>query len=106
MRSTALYYGIPDYNEYLKTALAKLTVDDVNAAIRKHIRAENIQIVGVAKDTAALIAALTGTDTTPIHYNSPKPQDVLDEDKIVESWPLHLRKEDMTVVPVNSVFEN
>ena len=100
------YYGIPNYNEYIKTALAKLTVDDVNAAIRKHIRSENIQIVGVAKDTDAITAALTGTGATPIQYNSPKPQDVLDEDKIVERWPLHLRKEDVTVVPVNAVFEN
>jgi zinc protease len=100
------FYGIPNYNEYIKTALAKLTVDDVNAAIRKHIRSENIQIVGVAKDTDAITAALTGTGATPIQYNSPKPQDVLDEDKIVERWPLHLRKEDVTVVPVDSVFEN
>ncbi len=102
----SLYYGIPNYNEYIKTALAKLTVNDVNAAIRKHIRSENIQIVGVAKDTDAIIAALTGTAPTPIQYNSPKPQDVLDEDKIVERWPLHLRKEDITVVPVDAVFQN
>ncbi len=107
----SLYYGIPNYNEYIKTALAKLTVDDVNAAIRKHIRSENIQIVGVAKDTDAITAALTGTGATPIQYNSPKPQDVLDEDRIVERWPLHLgdldrRKEDVTVVPVDAVFEN
>jgi len=100
------YYGIPNYNEYIKTALAKLTVDDVNAAIRRHIRSENIQIVGVAKDTDAIIAALTGTGATPIQYNSPKPQEVLDEDKIVERWPLHLHKEDVTVVPVDAVFEN
>jgi zinc protease len=102
----SLYYGIPNYNEYIKNALAKLTLDDVNAAIRKHMRSENIQIVGVAKDTDAIGAALTGTDPTPIQYNSPKPQDVLDEDKTVERWPLRLRKEDVTVVPVDSVFEN
>jgi zinc protease len=100
------YYGIPNYNEYVKTALAKLTAADVNAAIRRHLRAENIEIVGVAKDTDAIQAALTGSDPTPIHYNSPKPQDVMDEDKIVERWPLKLRKEDVTVVPVGTVFEN
>jgi zinc protease len=100
------YYGIPTYTDYVKAALAKLTLDDVNAAIRRHIRSENIQIVGVAKDTDALTAALTGAAPTPIQYNSPKPQDVLDEDKIVEQWPFHLRKEDITVVPVASVFEN
>jgi zinc protease len=100
------YYGIPNYNEYIKTALAKLTLTDVNAAIRRHIRSENLEIVGVAKETDAITAALTGNDSTPIQYNTSKPQDVLDEDKIVERWPLNLRKEDVTVVPVAKIFEN
>jgi zinc protease len=100
------YYGIPNYNDYVKNGLAKLTLDDVNGAIRRHLRAENLQIVGVAKDTDRLKAELTGDGATPIHYNSPKPQDVLDEDKIVEKWPLHLRPEDVAVVPVGTVFED
>ena len=100
------YYGIPNYNEYVKTSLAKLTAADVNRAIRKHLRAGNVQIVGVAKDTSQLKSELTSAVATPIHYNSPKPQDVLDEDKIVEKWPLGLKPEDVTIVPVDSVFEN
>jgi zinc protease len=102
----SLYYGIPNYNEYLRAALAKLTVDDVNRAARKYLRAENLQIVGVAKDAANISAALTSDSATPIQYNSPKPQDVLDEDKIIGRWPLHLRSEDVKIVPVETVFEN
>jgi zinc protease len=100
------YYGIPSYNEYVKTSLAKLTLADVSRAIRKYLRADNLQIVGVAKDAEKLKAELTGDAATPIHYNSSKPQDILDEDKIVEKWPLNLRAADITVVPVASVFEN
>jgi zinc protease len=100
------YYRTPNYNEYVKTALAKLTLADVNAAIRRHMRAENIEIVGVAKDTDAILTALTSGDPTPVQYNAAKPQDVLDEDKIVERWPLRLRREDVSVVPVGTVFEN
>jgi zinc protease len=100
------YYGMPNYNEYIKGALAKLAVGDVNAAIRKHLRAENLAIVGVAKDTDAIRAGLTGEGPTGVTYNAPKPQDVLDEDKVVERWPLHLRAEDVKVVPVGTVFEN
>jgi zinc protease len=99
------YYGIPSYNEYLKAALAKLTLEDVNRAIRKHLRAENLEIVGVAKDASGLKAQLTGDQPTPIHYNSPKPQDVLEEDKLVERWPLGLRVEDLSILPVERVFE-
>ncbi len=100
------YYGIPNYNQYVKQSLAKLSIEDVNRAIRKHLRADHLQIVGVAKDAEKLKVELTSGAATPIHYNSPKPQDILDEDKIVEVWPLHLRAADVSVVPVASVFEN
>jgi len=99
------YYGIPNYNAYMKAALAKLTLEDVNRAIRKHLRSENLQIVGVAKDTAALEAQLTNGEPTPVHYNSAKPQDIVEEDKVVEKWPLRLKREDVSVVPVDQVFE-
>ena len=102
----SVYYGIPDYNEYVKTALAKLTLADVNRAIRKHLRADRMRIVGVTKNAEELKTVLTGDAATPIHYNSPKPQDILDEDKIVEKWPLNLTAADVTIVPVASVFEN
>jgi zinc protease len=102
----SLYYGIPNYNEYVKAGLAKLTLDDVNKAIRKHLRSDNLQIVGIARDTDKLQAELTGDGPTPIVYNSPKPQEVMDEDKIVEKWAMHLKPEDVKVVPVDSVFEN
>ena len=61
------YYGIPNYNEYVKTGLAKLTLDAVDGAIRRNLRAENIQIVGVAKDTEALKMELTVGAATPMH---------------------------------------
>ena len=100
------YYGIPNYNEYMKTALAKLTLEDANRAIRKHLRTENLQIVGVAKDAAGLTAELTSGEATPVHYNSPKSQEIVDEDKIVEKWPLRLKRDDVSIVPVDKVFEN
>jgi zinc protease len=100
------FYGIPNYNEYVKSSLAKLTLEDVNRAIRKHLRADRVQIVGVAKDAEKLKAELTSEGATPMHYNSAKPQEILDEDKVVEKWALKLSPEAVTVVPVSQVFEN
>lgn len=100
------YYGMPQYNEYLKTSLAKLTADDVNRAVKKYLHADKLQIVGIAKDAAAIRLELTSAAATPIHYNSPKPQDILDEDKTVENWPVSLELEDVKIVPVATVFEN
>ena len=100
------YYGIGNYNGYVKTALAKLTAADVNAAIKRHLRSDNMQIVGVARDTAKLQAELTGDIPTPMHYNAPKAQDILDEDKTVENWPLKLRPENVKIIPVSQIFED
>jgi len=100
------FYGIPNYNEYIRTSLGQLTLADVNRAIRKHWHADRIQIVSVAKDAAALKASLTSGEPSPIQYNAPKPKDILDEDRIVERWPLKLRPEDVQIVPVSQVFEN
>lgn len=101
----SLYYGIPDYNSYVKSGLAKLTLDDVNRAIRKHLRADRIQMVAVAKDADGLKAKLLNADASPMTYNSPKPDDVVTEDKIVEKWNLRLRPEDISIVPVDRVFQ-
>jgi zinc protease len=100
------YYGMPAYNEYLKAALANLTVDDVNRAVKKYLHADRLQIAGVAKDAAALKAALVSPAASPMHYNSAKPQDILDEDKTVDVWPIGLKADDVKIMPVGDVFEN
>ncbi|MCU1258951.1 MAG: peptidase, partial [Bryobacterales bacterium] len=101
----SLYYGIPNYNAYVKAALAKLTVADVNRAIKKHLRADRVQIVAVAKDADGLRAKLLNSAASPMVYNAAKGQDVMAEDKLVEKWPLGLNAEDVRVVPVGEVFQ-
>ncbi len=101
----SLYYGIPDYNSYIKNGIAKLTVDQVNAAVRKHLRADRIQIVAVSDAAEQLQKQLIGSGPAPIQYNSAKPADVLAEDKLVEKLDIGLRPEDVQIIPVSSVFE-
>ncbi len=99
------YYGIPDFHSYLRTALAKLTRDDVNRAIRKHLRADRLVIVAVADHASALREQLLSGAPSPMHYNSPKPAEITAEDRIVEKWDLGLRPEDVRIIPVEQVFE-
>lgn len=101
----SVYFGLPNYNEYLKTHLAKLTRDDVNRAIHRYLRAERLVVVAVAKDGEAFKNELTNDEASPMTYNAPKPAEITEEDKIVEKFPLRLRPEDVTVVPVGQVFE-
>jgi len=99
------YYRISPYNEYLKAHLAKLTLADVNRAIKAHLRTSRLVISVVSRDGEGLKRQLAGEDPSPMTYNSPKPAAIADEDKIVERWPLGLRPGDITVTPVSEVFQ-
>jgi len=99
------FYGIPAYSAYLKQSLAKLTVDDVNRAIRKHLRATDLRIVVIAKNCEDLKKKFVANGVSPMQYNSPKPPEVLEEDKAVENLRLDLKPEAIRIVPVDTVFE-
>jgi zinc protease len=99
------FYGIPGYNAYVKDALAKLTREDVNRAIRKHLRADRIQIVAVAKDAEGLRAKLLSGEPSPMSYNAPKSDTIVAEDKVIEKWNLKLSPDGARIVPVASVFQ-
>jgi zinc protease len=101
----SLYYGIPDYNSYIKNGIAKLTLEQVNAAIRKHLRADRIQIVAVSANAVQLKQQLVGPGPAAIQYNSAKPAEILAEDKLVEKLDLGLRPADVQIIPVATVFE-
>ena len=101
----SLLYGIPDYNSYVKNAVAKLTREQVNTAIRRHLRADRLEIVAVSANAEALKQKLVGIGPTPIQYNSAKPPDILAEDKLVERFDVGLRPQDVEIVPVDKIFE-
>jgi len=101
----SLYYGIPDYNSYVKSALAKLTREEVNQAIRKHLAAADLRIVAVGKDCEDLRRRLLAGEPSPMRYNAPRPPEVLEEDKLVERFRLDLKPENVRVVAVGQIFE-
>jgi zinc protease len=101
----SLYYGIPEYTQYMKSSLAGLTRDEVNAAIKKYLKTSSLRIVIVTKEANALRDAILASKPSPITYNSPKPRDIVDEDKLIEKFPIDTKPEWVTVVPVENVFE-
>jgi zinc protease len=101
----SVYYGINPYAEYLKAKLSSLTLEEVNTAIRRYIRTNHLVITAVTRNGEELRRQLLSDDPSPMVYNSPKPKDITEEDKLVEKWPLHLRPEDVSVRPVNTVFQ-
>lgn len=99
------FYGIPEYGAYLRAGLAKLTRDDVNRAIRKHLRTDRLRIAVITSGGEEFRQKLLADEPSPMKYNSPKPDDLLAEDKKVESHKLGLKPVNVRVVQVATVFE-
>jgi zinc protease len=99
------YYRIPEFDKYLPEALAKLTLEDVNRAIKKHLKLEGYRIVMVAKDGKGLRDALASGAPSPITYNAPKPKEITEEDKAIEKYPLKIKQQNISIVPAEQVFQ-
>lgn len=98
-------YGIPEYTSYIQNALKKLKYEDVQKAIRKHLRKDRLQIVAISDNAEELKKQLLSDAPSPMKYNASKPGDIIEEDKLVSTKKLGLKPEQITVVPVEDVFK-
>jgi zinc protease len=99
------YYRIADFPTYMREQLAKLTLEDVNRAIRQYLKSDAMRIAIVTKDAAGLRDAILSNKLSPITYNSPKPKEITDEDKTIEAYRIIVKPGDVVIVPVNKVFQ-
>ena len=101
------FYGADYFIDRIDRELRTLTVDDVNAAIRKYLNAENIRIAVVVDEGKGqeFYDALSANLPSPITYESPKPQDIVEEDRIIEVFPLNVNKAKSRVVHAAELFE-
>jgi zinc protease len=98
------FYGRRDLVSELADRLPRLTVQEVNRAVRKHLKRDGIKVAIVARDAAALRELLSSGKPSPITYDTAgTPADILAEDKIIAAFPL----KDVTVkvIPVEQMFE-
>jgi zinc protease len=103
-RIDADFYGRKDLVTELADRLPKLTVDQVNAAVRKHLKPEGMKVSIVARDAAGLRELLTSGKPTPISYDTQgTPEDVLAEDQQIAVYPL--KDVRVRIVPVKQMFE-
>ena len=98
------WYDIPDFPAYVRTALARLTVGHVNRVIREHLSTERVKFVFVTPDGGDLKRRLVNNEASPMSYNSPKPEDLLREDAVIEKLPLGLESDSVRVIPAESAF--
>jgi zinc protease len=101
----SIWYGVPNYNEMIKTALPKLTREEVNQTIRMRLRADRVVIVAVSRNAAELKKQLASDEASPMPYNSPKDAEIVEVDKTIEKWPLKLSEENIKIVPASEMFQ-
>ncbi len=99
------YYGIDNFNKYMKENLAALTLNDVNCAINQHLKTETMRIVLVTKDATGLRDAIVKKQSGKITYASEKPKEILDEDKIISTYPIKVNMANISITPVEQVFK-
>jgi len=99
------YYGIPNFNTYMREKLTALTLKDVNNAVRRYLRSDRMRIVMVTKDAEGLRTAIIHNTSSPIKYNAPKPEDILEEDKVIQNYRINVKPEDVVIVPIERVFQ-
>jgi len=99
------FYGTRDFHETFRQALAAMTPEQVQAAAKRHLRVEDLNFVYVAKDAEALRKALTGGAPTPIAYPTPKPQDVVEEDKAFTGRRLPVKVDAVKMIDAQTFME-
>lgn len=101
------FYGLDESHlDRFAAALDSMTLEQVNAAIRKHIDPSTLQIVIVTGEAAQLREAIVADQPATIEYPSPKPDDVLAEDQQIGAHKLGIAAEHVTVIPVDEMFAN
>ncbi len=100
------FYGIEDdYIETFRKKIRELTLDQVNAAIKKHLQFENIKIAIVTRGAEQFKNDLVAGTPSPVTYTTPKPESVLAEDKEIAVFPLGIAAEKVRIVPVDEMFQ-
>jgi len=98
------WYGIPEFAGYMRSGLASLTLEQVNAAVRRHLNGEDLSIVIIAKDAQALKRTLVADAFSPIRYDGTKDRALLDEDRVIGSLKLGIPAARVVVTPIADVF--
>ncbi len=100
----AQWYRTPEFTQMMRDGLSKLTAAEVNAAMRRHLSAQNLSVVFITKDAAGLKEKLVSDAFSPISYDAQKPQELLDEDKAIGGMKLGIRPEAVKITPAVQAF--
>jgi zinc protease len=99
------FYGTPDFVEDYEKNVARVTIEEADAAARAYLSPENIAIVALVSDADEFKQELL-TGATIIEYPSQKDTAALgEEDAEIKAFDLGLREQDFEIVKASDLFK-
>jgi zinc protease len=102
------FYGIadPGFLEAVRPAIRGLSPNEVNAAIRRHLSHQGgYHLVIITSDAEGLKRRLLSGEATPITYAGERSAELMAEDLEIASYPIPVREEDITIIPIAEALE-
>ncbi|ESP91684.1 M16 family metallopeptidase [Pseudoalteromonas luteoviolacea] len=99
------FYNTDEFVSLVRSNLASLTLEDVNRVIRDNLQTDNMHYVFVTGDGKDMKQRLASEQVSPLKYNVKKPQSLLDEDKVIESYKLSVPANNIEVIQVQDLFK-
>jgi len=101
------FYGGKSLVDELADRLPAMTVEDVNAAVRRHLAPENLSVAVIADPEGAgpFVEALAANTPSPVVYESATKPEVLAEDLEIAREPLPVETARCRIVPAETMFE-
>ena len=98
------FYGTQFFVDEIRARLELLTVDEVNAAIRRHLQVDNLAVAIVTGDAEVFRDELLSGAPSTVTYNTEVGETILAEDEEIRSYPLAINIDRVRVVPVAEMF--
>lgn len=97
--------GMPFDRDGLRERVRQLTRADVNAAIRRHLRADRLALVVVTEDGAGMARDLVARKAAPLKYLAPNIDKAqLAEDAVIDAFDVGLAADRILVVKPDALF--
>jgi zinc protease len=95
-----------DLVKELQRRLPTMKKAEVDRAIKRHLTPKRWAAAIVTADAQGVQEQLLSGAPTPIVYDTKgTPDDILEEDKTIEKFPLPIKPADVSIVPVEQLFE-
>jgi zinc protease len=95
-----------DLVKELQARLPKMKKADVDRAVRKHLSLEGLSISIVSDKGQAVADKLVSGTPTPMTYDTKgTPPEIEAQDRVIEQFPLPVKRANVRVVPVDQMFE-